>query len=288
MSYVYALLSAAAFGAGDFLGGLAARAAHWARVALVAQAAAFVALVVMALAHGGEASSSDLAWGAVAGLGSGVGVSLLYRALAAGQMGMVAPITALCAIVLPAVFSAFTDRVPGVIAILGIVLSLPALALISGEFGAAAPPGKGSPGRGRGGAIAIALAAGVGIAAVYVCLKQATPESGLWPVVVTRAVSTLLCAAYVAKTGPRPAQAHRDSRATLLSVGAGVVDGAANALFVLAIQGSDLAVVATLTSLYPAATIVLAWMVLGERLARVQRIGLCLAAIAVAAIAHNP
>lgn len=285
MTHLYALLAAVAFGAGDFLGGLAARKEHWARITQIAQAAGLVPLVLVTVFLGGRISPPEIAWSSAAGVGFGIGVSLLYRALVAGQMGVVAPVTALCAIVLPSLFAVATGHVPTASTTLGIAASLPALAMISLDASSLRSVAVGRSGASK--PIGIAIMAGIGLAAFYICLKQTSPESGSSPALVARIVSTAFCSACVGLFGNARRQSGLDRSSLHLALAAGVLDGIANAFLLAAFRMGDLPVVATLTSLYPAATIVLAWIVLKERTNRIQTIGLCLATFAAVAIAQS-
>lgn len=284
MIYVYALLAAVAFGAGDFLGGLGARRSDWSRVALAAQIVGLIPLLCFALVVGGNVSAADAGWSIAAGMGSGLGVCLLYRALAAGQMGVVAPVTALCAIMLPSLVSLVTEHAPTRWAMAGIVTSVPALALISRESpDLHAIQGVASSGTKSFG---IAMIAGIGIAALYICLKQTTPQAGLWPAVMARVVAAWLCCGYIAWFRRGKNSSRASSFPIRLALSAGMLDGIASAFLLVAIRNGNLATAATLTSLYPAATILLAWIFLKERMNTIQKIGLCLAAFSTAAIVH--
>jgi uncharacterized membrane protein len=285
MTYLLALLAAAAFGAADFLGGMGARAGDWARVALIAQTVGLVPVVSLALTSAGGISADDVLWSAAAGIGSGIGVCLLYRALATGQMGVVAPVTALCAIVLPALVSVASGHSPAVIATLGIVASLPALLLISWDSPNVALNAPAT--YVRGSQIGVAIIAGIGFAALYVCLKQTTPEGGLWPAAIARGVSALLTIIYVTLFQRWQNSSRFPRHALHLALAAGVLDGIANVLLLTAVRSGNLAIVAALTSLYPAPTIILAWLLLRERMNKVQKFGLCLAAFAAAAMAQS-
>lgn len=283
MTYLFALTAAFAYGAGDFLGGIGARKGSWTLVALIAQLAGVAPLLLAALYHGGTITDHDLMWSLGAGVGSGVGVSLLYRALALGQMAVVAPITALCAILLPCLASIVLGNMPSAIALLGIAAAIPALLLISVET---PPEGAGETNLPmRKDAIIMALVAGVGLAAVYICLKQTGPQSGLWPAFWSRATASGVVLLYMVVSGFGRGGFSLGHRAAALAVGAGVLDGTANILLLLAVQQGDLATVATLTSLYPAATILLAAFFLKERISGKQKIGLILAVLSASAIA---
>lgn len=284
MTFFYALSAACFYGTADFLGGIGSRMGHWSRIALVAQMAGLVLLATLSLLFGGTPTRLDLLWGLGAGLGLGSGICLLYRALASGQMGVVAPITALCSILLPCLVAIAQGYVPSLLVGLGIAAALPALVLIS--F---------SPSKSRGGqnapvpphAIATALAAGICLAAVYICLNQTSVSAGLWPALSARVASATLCLVYVSgfewRAGARPLPPN----AILLALGAGVLDATGNAFLLIAVRAGELATVATLTSLYPAATILLAGLLLKERLNSRQQGGLFLAGLAILAITQS-
>jgi uncharacterized membrane protein len=286
MIYVYALLAALAFGAGDFLGGLGARRSDWSRVAPVAQTVGLVPLLCFAFAVGGSVSAADTGWSIAAGIGAGLGVCLLYRALAEGQMGVVAPVTALCAIMLPSLLSLATEHAPTRLAMAGIAMSVPALALISCE----SPDLRAFRGIASGGAkpLSIAVIAGMGIAALYICLKQTAPQAGLWPAVLARVVAASLCCGYVVLFRHGKNASGIPKFPMRLALSAGALDGIASAFLLAAIRNGNLATMATLTSLYPAATILLAWIFLKERMNTLQKAGLCLAAFSTVAIVHTP
>lgn len=282
MTYVLAILAAAAYGAGDFLGGIGARKGNWVAVALLAQVAGLAPLVPAVLLLGGRADVADLAWSIGAGVGSGIGVSMLYRALAAGRMAVVAPVTALCAIVIPVMAGIAMGSVPPPVALLGMATAIPALWLISRERRGTGPHRRPAV---DAGALTIAVVAGAGLAAVYICLKQTGPESGFWPVLWARTASAALVLAYIAALHPLADALDLKGISTRLAVGAGLLDGSANLLLLLALQEGSLAAVATLASLYPAATILLAGLFLKERVSGRQSVGLALSALAAAAIA---
>lgn len=277
-----ALLAAAVYGAGDFVGGLATRRASAMFVVGAGQIAGLLALAALAPALPFESvARADLLWGAASGLSTAVGITLLYKALASGRMSVVAPVTALCALSVPVLYSFATAGHPGIVATIGIALAAASVALISRE------PDRPSADDGAArDAFALAVAAGLGIGVFYVLLKHTAPASGLWPLVAGRAVSSALFAVAAIATIPRWRRAAAPDKALwAAAIGSGLLDAAANALYLVASRHGDLAVVATLTSLYPASTVLLAVAVLRERLRTAQLAGLALAACAIAAIA---
>lgn len=278
MAIALALISSLCYGAADFMGGLASRRTATFPVVVVSQLAGLVLVaIVLAAMRPAAPAGADLAWGAVGGVAGGIGVALLYHALAISAMSVVAPVTAVCAIAVPVVAGlAFGER-PGVAALGGVVLSAFAIALISREPAPDRPVLLGVSGPG----VVIALFAGLAIGAFYVALERTGPDAGLWPLLPARATSVLLlsAAAVATRRTLRP-----DRSALPMIVGCGILDMLANLLYLLAVQRGMLSIVAPLSSLYPAATVLLAWLVLRERLFWFQLAGLACAAVAIALI----
>lgn len=279
--YLLALTSAALYGAADFLGGIASKSLSTTIVVAIAQATGLVVLLVaISLLPQADASGTDLVYGAAAGLAGTVGVGLLYRALAIGVMGVVAPITAVCAVAIPVLFSVVRGARPGRVVVVGILLALVAIVLVSQQPSSA---GRDLPARrGLPPGVPHALVSGVAIGAFFVVLSQARPEAGLWPLVGARSAALPICVA--ASLVSRGSLRGLAKRTVGTAAAAGVLDMGANVLYLLASQMGSLPVAVTLSSLYPASTVVLARMVLGERLHRVQVIGMACALVAVACI----
>ena len=279
--YFLALTSAALYGAADFLGGVASKSLSTTIVVAIAQASGLVVLLAaIGLLPPADPAGTDLAYGAAAGLAGTVGVGLLYRALAIGVMGVVAPITAVCAVAIPVLFSVVRGARPGLLVVAGILLALVAIVLVSQQPSGAAlnlsvrrglPPG-----------VPHALVSGVAIGVFFVVLSHARPEAGLWPLVGARSAALPICVAASLVSG---GSFRGVAKGTVgLASAAGVVDMSANVLYLLASQMGSLPVAVTLSSLYPASTVVLARIVLGERLHRVQVVGMACALVAVACI----
>jgi drug/metabolite transporter (DMT)-like permease len=182
-----------------------------------------------------------------------------------------APITGVCALSLPVLAGlAFGER-PGVAALAGVPLAAVAVVLISrGADPAHAPPSAGGSARG----VPMAIAAGVAVGVFLVAIAQASPQAGLWPLVAARAAS-VTAAGLIAATMPRRAKLPRG--AIPIVAAAGAVDMLANILYLLAVQRGMLSVVGTLSSLYPGATVLLAALVLHERIRPIQLAGLACA-----------
>lgn len=275
MAVLLALVAAGAYGAGDFAGGIASKRHPTVAVVLVAQALGLGGLVAatVVLPPAGV-TGADLAWGALSGLAGVLGLALLYEGLATGVMSVVSPVTAVCAAVVPVVVGVGLGEVPSPLAWAGIVVGAMAVALLGlapGPF----TTGTGSTTR----ATAMAVAAGVAFGAFFVLLDRTGADSALVPLVAARAASVSALVATVAVR--RTVVAWRDRTLSRPAGVAGVMDTAANVAFLLATRRGMLAIVALCVALYPATTVLLARLVLHERLARSQTVGLVLAAGAV-------
>lgn len=270
---LFGVAAALVYGAADFTGGLAAKRTPALTVVALSQFAGLVVLLVaLPLLGTPVPPARDLALGAAGGLGGGVGVVFLYRGLANGRMGIVAPMSAVGAAVLPVVFGLATGEQPGGLAFAGAAVALLAVVAVSS--------GPGSAGAARRG-LFDAVLAGIGFGAFFVVLAQVGEGAGMWPLATARAsVIVVGLAALLTRT------ALRAPRAALPAIAAaGVGDMLANVLYVLAVRTGLLSLVAVLVALYPASTVLLARLVLGERLARVQTAGILLAVTGTALIA---
>jgi uncharacterized membrane protein len=277
VAVVLALASAVVYGLADFCGGIASRRAAAATVVAVSQAAGLVVVALLLPWLAGEPAPADLAWGAAAGAAGGAGLLLFYRALADGVMSVVAPVTAVSAAAFPVLGGLVLGERLGPAAVAGIVLALVAVVLVAAEDGLS------SLRTARLRTVAPALAAGAGFGLFFVLLERTGGDAGLTPLAAARVVSVLLVGGLALATVRSLRVPRRVLPVVLL---AGVGDMAANALFLVATQaGGQLAVTGVLASLYPVSTVVLAQVVLRERLAGVQRTGLLVAAAAVVLIA---
>jgi len=278
---VLALASAASYGAADFLGGLTSKRASTLAIVVVSQLAGLLLLLVaFPFLPAASPGRMDFVWGAVAGLTGGTGVALLYRALAIGVMAVVAPTTAVCAVIIPVLVAVALGERPGLVTVGGIVLAIVAIALVSQSEHP--EPVLHEPRTGSGAsAFTLAVLSGVAIGLFFVALARTTAEAGLWPLVVARAVSVTLFAAMAVLTS----QSLRLSGKILgIVVAGGSLDMIANLLYMIATRSGPLSVVVTLASLYPASTVLLARVVLHERLSSRQLIGIACAMIAVVMI----
>ncbi len=276
MAVVLSLASALVYGAADFCGGLAARRASVFAVVALSKFAGLVLLLVLLPFLGGRPTGVALAWGAAAGLAGGTGLGLFYRALGDGVMSVVAPVTALCAAAIPVLVGLLRGERLAVPAAAGIAIAFVAVALVASEGGV--PSWEVA----RRAGLFPALAAGSAFGVFFVLLAQTRESSGLWPLVGARAASIglIVSAAAVARRSVRAPKA-----VLPIVVLAGAADMAANALFLLATREGLLVITGVLASLYPVSTVILAQLVLRERLAGSQLLGLSAATLAVVLIA---
>ncbi|MFL5447051.1 MAG: EamA family transporter [Gemmatimonadales bacterium] len=280
MVYLLALGSALFYGAADFTGGLTSRRAGAIPVVVISQFSGMLMLaLLLPVLPSASPSRDDLLWGAAAGLTGGIGVALLYRALAIGTMAVVAPTTAVCAVAIPVLVAVSLGERPVPLAVAGIVLGIISIILVSQQQATPdaeqanearrrrLPPG-----------VATAFASGVAIGFFYLSLARSRAEAGMWPLLMARVVSVLLFATLAIATRA----SFRMTRGVLALVfAAGAIDMFANALYLLASRQGQLSVVVTLSSLYPASTVLLARIILHERLSTWQVTGVVCALAAV-------
>jgi drug/metabolite transporter (DMT)-like permease len=275
MAALLALASALLWGAVDFANGMASRRAAVRGVVAVSQAGGLLAVLVLLPFLGGSPAPADLAWGAAAGTAGVLGLVLFYGALATGSMSVIAPVTAVCAAAVPVLAGVALGEHLSAVTVAGIVLALLAVLLVAAE------EGIGSLRAVRPAGVVPALLAGAGFGLFFALLDRTSSEAGLWPLAAARLVSVVVVLLAAGATR-RPVRV--PLRVVPVVVLAGVGDMAANALFLAATHLGDLAVTGVLASLYPASTVLLAQVVLGERLVRTQAAGLAAATAAVVLI----
>jgi drug/metabolite transporter (DMT)-like permease len=299
-AYTLALLSALCYGAADFVGGLTARRVSTIAAVLLAQSSGLVILAAaMPLLPPASPVTADLVWGVIAGVMGSVGVALLYGALAVGTMAVVAPITAVCAVAIPVMAGVLLGERLAPMTAAGILLARAAVVLVSQQpptSGEATVGGASSPDAAPGGqaqaaaadprpllapGVLEALLAGVAIGLFFLALARTAPAAGMWPLVAARGVSVAMFGG-LALLRRSPVRA--PAPALVLACGGGALDMLANALYLIATRYGPFSSVVTLASLYPASTVVLARVVLGERLSRVQIAGIACALVAIVLI----
>lgn len=271
MSAAWGVASAAAWGAGDFAGGLASRRAPVLRVGLAVQALGASLIVLAALAAREPLPSwRDAGWSALAGLGGGIGILSLYAALAGGRMGIAAPLSGLLAALLPVAVGLATEGAPKPTTLVGFVLAFAGVALVSVTRRERPAPRT----------LALAALSGLGFGAFLLAMSFTTGATFLWALVVARvAAGAMMLVMALARGEARGALPWR------VVLAAAVLDALGNAFFLLATRAGRVDVAAILSSLYPAATVALARVVLGERLTWPQTAGSVLVLAAIALVA---
>jgi drug/metabolite transporter (DMT)-like permease len=275
---VPAALSALIWGAGDFCGGKATQRARALPVTVVAQLAGLPVVVLgLVLISATSPRPSDLGWGALAGVAGFVGLVLLYRGLAAGAMAIFAPVTAVTAAVVPLGAGLVLGESPGTLALIGVCCAIIAIGLMSVQVAASGRQAVVTPRL-----ILLALAAGTMFGVFFILLGRAGDNAGMWPVLGVRVGSITLGLLLAAR---QRVSLRLDRPVLRWTVTAGVFDITANALYLLAAQRGLLSVVAPVAALYPASTVLLAFLVDRERLRPIQLAGLGLAATALVLVA---
>jgi drug/metabolite transporter (DMT)-like permease len=300
---ILALAAAVLYGTADFLGGVASRRARvFAVLALTVPAGALVVVVVALLGdaaglggllgHGGPGTSasawgwSAAGWAAASGVCGTVGLVAFYAGFAAAPISVVAPVAALVSAVLPVSVAIAGGERPGTGVVAGGLLCLVAIVLVSAQPAQHEKRGEGTKGGhrlvapGRLLALGYGVAAGVGFGLFFLFLKNAGQSGVLWPVAVSRSAGTVVALGIALATRTRPWP--RGGGAVVgIALVSGAIDAAANVCYVLATRAGLFGLAVVITSLYPGMTVLLARLVLGERMRWVQRTGLLLAAVGV-------
>ncbi len=275
MAVLLAGLSALAFGAGDFYGGLSARRMPALWTTVVAQAVGLALVGTAAAGIGGSPTGGDLWLGAAAGAIGGIALAAFYWAMAQGPMSIVAPLSAVTSAVVPVIAGMVSGERPGGVAVAGIVLAVPAIGLISREGTPQDAPADRQRASTR--VAVVATAAGAGFGLFFTLVSRTGSESGLWPLVAARSTAVPLALVVVLVVRPSGPTAG----GTRLATFTGCMDALGNALFLFATRHGMLALVGVIGAMYPASTVLLARLLLGERVARHQLLGLAIAAGAV-------
>lgn len=276
MTALLALSGAIIIGGADFWAGLLSRRAAPARVTVWVQTGSMLTAVVAVWLIGWDrVSAGDVVAGIVAGLSGGFSFIAFYAALARGQMGRVTPVTAVVGAILPSIIGVGRGEALGPLMAGGTLLGLAAIWLVTQDRGdgpSLTPPS----------AFVYAAIAGVGFAIFYLALDATSPEAGIWPLVYARLASvpaTLLVARLSTGGVAMPAAPRR------AALTAGILEMLANVLALLAFQRGPLVVATIMSSFYPLSTVLLARLVLHERLRRLQLAGLVLGVAAIPLIA---
>nr|WP_222131960.1 EamA family transporter [Pseudonocardia sp. C8] len=265
-----ALASAVSYGLSDVLGGVLSRRTSFIRVALLGQVGGLLSMALLApLFSATVPAVADLAWGALSGVGTGLGMVFLFRGMSRGAMSVVVPVSAVGGVALPgSVGVVVLGERPAPLAWTGIAVALPALWAVS----------RGKAGDGRSArAVVDGLVSGGGIALQYLALAQAAPESAAWPVVAGRVTSILTIAALGATPYLSRTRHADDGQRRGLGLGAalaGALAGLALLCYLLATRTALITVAVVLSSLYPVIPALLGITVLRERLTSRQTLGL--------------
>jgi drug/metabolite transporter (DMT)-like permease len=285
-----ALAAAVLWGGGDFAGGMGVKSAGGGvraalRVVLLSHAASFTALALIAWMRGDAfPHGALLGWGIAAGVAGGLALTCFYVALSRGAMGAAAAVSGLLAATIPAMVAMWQVGSPGLRAIAGFVVAEIAIWLI------AAGPVRQGEGAASGATMRLAALAGVGFGLYFVALKMAGAGGVVWPMATARMGSLTTCSLLVLGFGLKPAKVgvapvRFGRRAAGWALGTALLDTSGNLLFVMATRAGRLDIAAVLASLYPASTILLAAVALGQRPTRRQALGMATAVVAVILIA---
>ncbi len=247
---------------------------------LVSYPIALVLLTVVAMPVGGDITNGAVLWGVLCGISQAFGVWWFYAALGAGPISVVSPLTAILVAGIPVAAGVVLGERPGIVAAVGIVLALVAVVLVSRE----ATDEDVTPHKFTAKVAWLTVGSGVAFGLNFVLIHQAPVEARLWPLVFARASATAVVVIVAAVSDNLRAPTGTPLR---LAVMAAVLDTGANIAALLALQASLLSLAGVLMSLYPAATVLLAIVLLRERVTRWQAAGMVLALVAVAMIASN-
>ena len=295
MVIVFALAAAVLYGSADFLGGAATRRSRALSVASLSVPAGAVVMLLAAAVAGGPVSTAGFGWAVAAGAVGAVGLLVFYTGLAAGPMSVVAPVSALMSTVLPVGVAIASGERFSIRVYAGVAACLVAIVLVSMEAGTLTWPGRKAAGpatarpagqrpsghraalRGFGYGIVCGTLFGI----FYLFLRNAGTAGVFWPVAWARLANCAIVLAVVVLARARPAWRADGSRVLAAAIVSGVFDASANLCYVMATRAGLFGIAIVLTALYPGITVLLARVVLRERMHAVQRIGLLLAAVGV-------
>jgi drug/metabolite transporter (DMT)-like permease len=270
-------LSALMYGAGDFCGGVSTKRGALVPVLVTSQLIGMVIAVGASLAMGTPLpAAADLAWGVLGGVCGAAGLGALYTALASSPVAVASPLAAVVGAAIPVALGLTLGERPGLTQWIGIAVSLPAIVLLT------AGPRAGADAAAARRAALLGTVAGIGFGLFFFAVSRTSHASGLWPLVAARIVTISVVAAWAVAT-----RRSLDPRGPGLPFAAlsGVLDMGANIAFLLASRLGALTITAVVTSLYPGPTVILAVVVLRERLGAARAAGLALALAGVALIA---
>jgi drug/metabolite transporter (DMT)-like permease len=272
LGVLLAFASALLFGSGDFSGGLAARRHNQFQVLVVAGFTSVALLAAFAFLWGESLipSPRNSLWAALAGVSGSLGLAVLYRALSSGNAAVVSPTAGVVGAALPVIFGAFTEGLPDMVKLIGFVTAIFGIWLVTQAGSPSSPVSQ------QG--LVSGIVAGVAFGGFFILIAQVEPGTVFAPLMVAKIASACVALLLMLPKGIQLPSPKSNPIAPL----AGVLDSGANALYLLAQQLTRLDVAVVVTSLYPAATVLLARVLLKEHVSRTQwaGVGLCLVAIA--------
>lgn len=282
MTALLALASAVLVGGADFLGGFASRTAAGVRVAALAQAAGLPVALVLSIAYGYERlSGPDVTWSFASGAAVAVGLGCFYTAMGRGLISVVAPVAAVTGALLPVGYALVRGERPGLAALAGIGIALAAVAVISiapsdpAHAHVAVTPAV----------VGLAILAGAFFGLFYVFFSRISADAGLWPVTLERIASTCTLATLAPALTRRCFAGLRP--VAPFAFGVGALEVAATVPLLLALQRGPVAIASVMASLYPVMTVLLAGIVLRERMSRMQLAGVVCALAAVVLVSAS-
>ena len=271
LSIFYGIASALTWGAGDFMGGLASRRTSPYRVLFLGQLAGLVPFMIIALFTLEDMPPlPDMIWAALSSLLGLAGLVFLYLSLAGGQMTIAAPVSALFAALIPVVFTFFTEGFPSPTTLIGIGLAFASVWLVSQSDGLIF---HFSPSDLR-----LPLISGFFFGLYFIALHEATQRAFFWPISGSRLTGVLVLGV-IALLARRPAMPPRNLWGMVILNG--LLDVSGNAFYALAARTGRLDVAAVLGALYPASTVLLAWIFLKEKISVIQTVGILFAFAAI-------
>ena len=288
LTVLVGLSSALVFGAADFLGGLSSKRIGSLLATPIAAATGLVALLLAYPVLGGVWSTEAVLLGALSGVAGAAAIGLLYACLAIGPMSILSPLTAVVSAIVPLTVGLVRGERLGAIGYVALGIALIAVVLVGfvPEKGAVRPSAKG---------ILMAIGSGIAIGAFLIIIDATPDESGIVPLILNRGTNAALMFAVLGvvtvvalrRGGERLGGKGQGvvRRGILLAVVCGVVDVVANVGLLVGVRIGELSIMSVLTAMYPAGTIILAAVVLKERIAVVQYVGLVLAIAAGAMLA---
>nr|WP_194836483.1 DMT family transporter [Nocardia sp. XZ_19_369] len=278
------LVAALGYGVSDFFGGVAARKVTALRVVIYSYPMSIVLVLLLLPFVDGVADAESMGWGLAAGVASGVAVWWFYAALASGPMAVVSPLTAVLVAGIPVLVGLIAGERPGPLAFVGIVFALVAVLLVSRESPDAVTEEITGGRELRFTKMVALLTVGSGLAfgLMFVFMHETAASAGLWPLLAQRVAATGVVWVTALTRGEFKRLRGEPLR---LAFYISVLDVIGNAALLYAFHGSMLALVSVIGSLYPAATVLLAMVLLGERVGRQQQAGMVLALVAVGLIA---